>query len=511
MPGANPGWTTGYVPPASEWNQWWSNKVDTAGDVTTTMMKAGGGTTAVTLAARGMADLSLMDFGVVGNGIADDSAACQAAMNYSSLTGNAIRATGLLGNSFMIHTALNVGSGLNLEGSGPGSAALGGPNASIFIAAANIAGVFTVPAGTSNYQLRNLSVSAGATTSRCVYIVRDDTGNHFSKFYNCQFVGSPGINLVSNEANWVEFNGCGFVTSGATVCLSLGINNLNTMVMDCWFLGGSGIEIANAGSGQLPQGIRIQNNLLVNFGGAYNILVGGGSGSCFITNNLMDQALGPSVICNGNCTNIMLANNYFGQQVAGHAAMSIDPTCSHITIDNNQFGNAGINIVVGATTTQRAADIRIVNNTFLPTGGTGTPVCLSLDSVEGCFIDGNSDQGFAPSFQVFATNSLGGAYTFGGSNSWSSAPITVLDRTVSSYLCHEDRGASLKKSGLVSTTGTSIVVNHGVCTTPNVIQATPQGANPGSWYINTVGPTTFTITWTTSGPVGWSWSAEFRS
>lgn len=28
MPGANPGWTTGYIPPATEWNTWWSNKLD---------------------------------------------------------------------------------------------------------------------------------------------------------------------------------------------------------------------------------------------------------------------------------------------------------------------------------------------------------------------------------------------------------------------------------------------------------------------------------------------------
>ena len=56
-------------------------------------------------------------------------------------------------------------------------------------------------------------------------------------------------------------------------------------------------------------------------------------------------------------------------------------------------------------------------------------------------------------------------------------------------------------------TTTTLVVTHGLASTPSVVVANPS-INAGLWWITAIGATTFTINWITLGSPTWYWIAR---
>lgn len=60
---------------------------------------------------------------------------------------------------------------------------------------------------------------------------------------------------------------------------------------------------------------------------------------------------------------------------------------------------------------------------------------------------------------------------------------------------------------LAASSTTTLVVAHGLASTPSVVTATPN-INTGAWWITAIGGASFTINWVTSGSPTWYWIAR---
>jgi len=70
-------------------------------------------------------------------------------------------------------------------------------------------------------------------------------------------------------------------------------------------------------------------------------------------------------------------------------------------------------------------------------------------------------------------------------------------------------GTGSVNSGTATTTAaTSVIVPHGLATTPTQVQVSPSSNPGGAWWVTAVGPTTFTIALAVSGTVGFYWAAR---
>lgn len=445
--------------------------------------------------------------GCMGDGSTDDTANLMAAKAAARAAGRELRLVGLAGNTFKITSPITLVSGDQIIGAGTPNAVTGGTRGSILMATGNFAAVITA-ASVSNYRLEDFVINTNGTTTKALNLTGTSTTNAFCLLRNLLFVGSTANTLVYSSDSLVRFRDCVFYAgSTGTIQLQLDGNNLNTTVHDCIFIGGTGITINNTGAAGMisSEGIQIKNNIFANFNGAYNILVSGGAAYVTILGNVLDQAAGPAIIMSGAVKQITVQSNFLGQISAAGAVMDIDQTCTNIYILGNTFGNGKYNIIVGATTTARAGIIVIDNNNF----GATTTACLSLDSVNNCRITNNMDNSTAvPSYQILKTNSAGGAYTF-GHNSWSPQPITTFNDPTGSYTVMKDRGVTLSNAGVATAaSGTSLVINHGLVTTPNKIHVTLQNGALTTFGVGSVGATSFTVSWAVSGAQQINWAAE---
>ena len=76
-----------------------------------------------------------------------------------------------------------------------------------------------------------------------------------------------------------------------------------------------------------------------------------------------------------------------------------------------------------------------------------------------------------------------------------------LQSAVQQLLALEAHGAN------AAVAATSLVVTHGLTSTPTAVTATPS-LNTGAWWVTAIGATTFTINWVTSSSPTWYWSAR---
>ena len=443
--------------------------------------------------------------GCVGDGVTDDTANLITAKANARAAGVELRLVGLVGNKFKITSPITLVSGDQIIGAGTGNSVTGGSGGSILLASGNFTAIINAPS-VSSYRIQDLVFDTNNTTTKALNITGTATTNAFCLIHNVIFIGSAAGTLVYSSESLVQIRDCGFFGGNtATVLLQLDGNNLNTTVHDSWFIGGTGITVTNTGApGMIAnQGIQIKNNIFANFNAPYNVLIGGSASYVTIFGNVMDQAAGPALILTEAVTNITVQSNYLGQITPQGTVLDINQTCSNIYILGNTFGNGAYNIIIGATTSSRAGQIVIDNNNFNAT----TTTCLSLDSVNNCRITNNVDSGTVPSYQILKTNAAGGAYTFGG-NSWSTAAVSIFD-TAAGFRATPDRGVTLANKGVATaTSGTSLVISHGLALTPNLIQVTMQNGALTTYSVGSIGATTFTVNWAVPGPQQITWSAE---
>lgn len=81
------------------------------------------------------------------------------------------------------------------------------------------------------------------------------------------------------------------------------------------------------------------------------------------------------------------------------------------------------------------------------------------------------------------------------------AQLLALLTTQAGALNGEASGA------LAASSTTSLVVTHGLASTPSLVVATPS-INTGVFWITAIGSASFTINWVTSGSPTWYWIAR---
>jgi hypothetical protein len=453
----------------------------------------GAGAVAETIFARMSQTVSVKDYGAAGDGIADDTAKIAAAM----VAGLCVY---FPPGTYKITAPLVLRSNQTLFGAGMGASSL--------VASGNFTTVVSAPALISLWRLRDLAIDTSGTTTKALNVALDSATTQFAIVSRVKFTGNLASSLVYSAGVLIEFRDCGFFASTLTTCLQFDMNNLNSSVHGCWFIGGSvGVSLTKTGAAIAIQGVRISNNLFAQINGASNIIVGGAASYVFITHNVCDLVLSAAVVLGGGCTNIMVQSNYLGSNDATTGVgLSIDQTVQFVQIDGNQFGNQSINIVVGATVGARAGDILITNNNF----AISTAVCLSLDSVNNCDLTNNFDQGGGAiaSYQILRTHASGGAYSFGGNN-WSSHAITTIDAASSYRALGPDRGPTFENKGVITSGGgTTLTVAHGCVIAPTVVNITQLGGAGMSALVSAIGPTTFDISYGTAGTPTFMWSCE---
>lgn len=438
--------------------------------------------------------VSVKDFGAVGDGVTNDTAAIQAAITYVQ---TAKRRLYVPGGTYIVTGPISVSaSGVEIFGDGAYSA--------ILKASGNFASILNMTAAAAYVTVENLSFLTGTTTTKCATLAVNCVVIRFS---NCYFEGDLNGDLVYSNGQNLDLDRCTFqMNSGTTYGLNLDCYNQNTGVTNCRFGGvGRGVRVTNAltpGSNRV-EGLKIVGSYFINTG-TTNLEIGT---SLFTTldGTAFDQCTSFAVDIQAGADNVVIDGCYLGSSAVTTAiGVNIAATAGHgHVISNNIFGFLGFGVNANATAGNRVSQLSIVGNAF-----TAVVTPLLLDSVDQCLIESNNDTGTPVngSWGTKGTFAGGGSYNFMGNNWYTATP--ALYHAASTYRFGNDIGLKGRNKGKnTAVSATSLVINHGLFTTPSKIVATP-AANTGTFFINTITTTQFTVTWATNTSVDWHWDAE---
>lgn len=442
--------------------------------------------------------MSVADFGAVGDNTTNDTAAIQAAINAATSIGRRLDLVGLTGNNFRITAPLTVTGPLRVSGVGL--------QQSILTASGNFAAVLAFAGAAAQVWLEHFSIVTTGTTTRCVNLAQGGQGLNFSQV---EFDGDVnGILVYSQAAGYITFDQCVWNCNSAT---TLGVNldgfNQNVTISG-GHAGGIGIFIVLSNStGNIAN--NVQGMKMVGFTsictGSVAVTIAGAAFGNFLTDCIIDQATDHCVVIEGGAMLTQIVGGYYGvtNNTTGSPILLTNGAGPGNTIDSIEtFGGASaiqvqaVGSVVGG--------VAITNNLF----SSATSVTVSLDSVNGCIIEGNEDLSTPTNGSWGTAATLGlGVYTFGG-NSWSTAAITSAHST-SSYHATPDRGRTLANKGVSSAvSGSALVVAHGCVLPPSIIQVTQLGGAGMSSNVSAIGATTFTINYSVPGAATFMWTAE---
>jgi Pectate lyase superfamily protein len=396
--------------------------------------------------------------GAVGDGVTDDTAAIQSAITAAEACGQGVLIVGSAGSKFKITSPLNItAASFSMRGAAMATTCL--------TACGNFASVLSVANTVGQLSISDLTIDQTGTTTQCVNIAEQTSGEVPLDFERVMFKGDmagTAGSLVYCAGVLVQFLRCNWRPNYVgLVCLQIDMNNENTSVLGCVFLGaGNGINLTKSGSGIGPQGIRIQDSVLANFGAAYNIHVGGNSANTYISNTVCDQAGTNAILIDEGSAAVTVSGGWAGLE-AGSAGESIalGSNVQEVTIEGVQIFGGAINILAEASTTARVTGLHIANNQFSGASG-GT---MQLDSVNGCTILGNRDFNAAPipSLVTLRSNASGGQYTIGGNAFTTKTPN--LDPSSSYKSAGACTGWTLEAEGQGSSLSGSIcTIEHGM-------------------------------------------------
>jgi hypothetical protein len=442
--------------------------------------------------------MSVADFGAVGDGVADDTAAVQAAIVAAEAHARSLHLIGLTGCVFKITAPLTITGPLRLIGTGTAQSSL--------TAAGNFAAILSLTGACQQVWVEHLGLIQTGTTTRCVVAAPGAQG---IKFFETSFTGNlSGILVYTQAAGFVEFQNCIWLCSAAsTIGIVFDGYNQNCEISGGHAGGAGTFLIVQNSTGNVAnnvQGLRICDFASV-CTGPTAITISDQAFGTFLSNCVIDQAGTACVLIEAGAELTQIAGGYYGVTDTVHGiCIQVAATAgAGTTIDDVQCFGGAQSIAVQASVSSRVTQVSIRNNSF----SAAAACSLVLDSVNGCQVEGNLDMG-SPSLGSWATSATNaaGAYTF-GNNTWTAHTLSTVDPT-SSYRATPDRGVTLAAKGQ-STSGagaTSLVVNHGLLLTPSAINVTPIGS-VGAFWLSAVGATSFTINWTTTGTFTWLWDA----
>ncbi len=257
-------------------------------------------------------------------------------------------------------------------------------------------------------------------------------------------------------------------------------------------------------STQQPQGLRLTNSLL--FGNTTAINIAKDSFSMVIANNIIDGCTGVGILLGvasaATSTDFIISGNYIGAQSVG---IDINQQTNHVQITGNDIANGSYAIRVLATSSLRSENI-VIRDNYL---GLAALATVQVDSPNGCLIAANS---FAA---TGAALDLAVLTTFSGTNPKIMVRDNVFRKSNSVSAintdCYDNIGYVTKSRGvgIIPASATSVVISHNLSITPTGVICTPF-ANQGSVYADTFTSTTFTFrcTGTNGVPISFSWVAS---
>lgn len=441
--------------------------------------------------------ISVKDFGAVGDGVADDTAAIQAALNAADAAQMRLLIPGTP-NGYKITAPLIINStGMSVIGDGEYVTQL--------IASGNFSEILKFDASALYATISGVSFVCGATTTRCVTVAQGAT---VVRFKNCLFSGNLNGDLLYSNGQNVDISESTFSPGSAnTWACNFDCYNQNCGVTDCRIGGpGNGIRITNVFSpANRVEGLRIANTYFINTG-VNNVWLGA-SLYTSITGCVLDQSSSTAVDIDTSALNVVIDGNYIGTSGVGTASgITIQPTAGggH-TISDNVIGYVANGIVVNATAANRISNLSITGNQFASISNNS----LILDSVLNCTILGNVDNGTPSGGSWITKGTFGnGNYTF-DNNRWHTA-APGLFHAASTYRFGNDTGIVGRNRGnnIPGAAATSLIINHGLFTTPTMVDFMIEGASLGNTWITARGATSFTANWVTSSTPAINWTAE---
>jgi len=305
--------------------------------------------------------VNVKDFGAVGDGVADDTAAIQAAISGASPWGTIFIPEGVYRVTSTITLPASSGlNGLQIKGIG---------NGTVIKPASTVAIVFDALGDFASFDSLQID---GALTSGAIGIVfRGDNNNNYVSVTNC-FFGTIAIGIQLRTDSWTVAR-CQF--TNATTAIDCANWAMNGSCYDNYTLGGSVSVLLRtdpaAASPQQPEGVRIFSN-------------------CFLNTAAGAQAI---KILSG--LEISIFNNIIDQTGSGGYAIYAQPdvgqVISHLKIRDNW-------LCAGPTSSGYAAWVAIgsgnnANNIFFEgntiTSTTVASVGIAMTSVSGYWVNNN--------------------------------------------------------------------------------------------------------------------------
>lgn len=279
-------------------------------------LQAGTGAVARTVQSKLRDVVSVKDFGAVGDGVTDDTAAIQAALNSGAETIN-------VPDGIYISQALTVPTGVTLQGLGKPTLKL---KNGTFLAGGN----FISGASVSGINLRNLTVDANR---------QNQTGSVFGIYFNA--------------AAHTEIRACTITNATYGICVN---NATNVIVTDNLVKNGifTGILFTLGSTSDESYAIIVSNNVVQN-------VVSDGTASCDGKGIVIYGKTGPLAVNYKNITNVVVANNIC--HTNGVSGITLIAVNDFVVTGNNCYSNKqNTNIGNGICISEACVNGSVSNN-----------------------------------------------------------------------------------------------------------------------------------------------------
>jgi hypothetical protein len=359
-----------------------------------TFIQAGTGAVTRTAQAKMRETVSVLDFGAVGDGVADDTAAIQAAIN-ALVPYQALNVTG----NFKITSGLNITNKSNIRITGGGTIFLSGApsNAYIFLLVGTVSNLeidhlTLIGDNNSGYSQGAIGANAGQTISNTNFHDLNVSNINVGISHNAYPTGTwnKGVcynNAMSNLVGSGAGQGYGIHMSGATNIRVYG--NVVDNASRHGIYQGSGTNCNN-----VIYGNQIVNHRASAFDATYKTAINcsRSSGVTIANNRVMNGYDGGLEVSHENSTGltggdiIVTGNSFTGRQnnvpyiLVGQQAVPTVSVVRNVEITGNLFNSAAIG---GAFATDiyiaNGAQLNIQHNTFYRTGvGASLAQCIEM-------------------------------------------------------------------------------------------------------------------------------------